>query len=142
MKKTARKPMILTTEDGRQIVHVPLPNHPTPAVVYLEDFEKCLALGISDQWLVNHVRHYSYVRAHLSTVCGSLTTLARHIVDARRGEIVRYLDGDPTNLLQENLYVERGYAKGASPALEDWAKLCPDSLRDGSKVHLVHGTLE
>lgn len=119
MKKTARKPLILTTENGRQIVHVPLPNHPTPAVVYLEDFEKCLALGISDQWLVNHVREYAYVRAHLSTVCGGLTTLARHIAGARKGEIVRYADSDPTNLLRENLYIERGHAPGVTPVVKD-----------------------
>lgn len=119
MKKTARKPVVLATEDGRQIVHVPLPKHPTPAIVYLEDFERLIALGISDQWLINQVREYAYVRAHLSTVCGGLTTLARHIARARKGEIVRYADGDPTNLLRENLYIERGHAPGATPVAKD-----------------------
>lgn len=52
-----------------------------------------------------------YVRAASNNAKGHCVGVARLIVGAGRGQVVKYEDGDTTNLRRENLWVGRGAAK-------------------------------
>jgi len=56
-----------------------------------------------------------YVRFSTRRFLGNLETPARLLKGAGPGEVVRYRDGDSTNLRQCNRYVAKGYAPGQSP---------------------------
>ena len=60
-------------------------------------------------------RRYGYVSYADLDVAGEMATLARSIAGAGRGQRVRHRDRDVTNLRLDNLYLERGYAKGQAP---------------------------
>ena len=114
-----RTPCFKEEED---IVLVPLANHPKPAVVDREDFERLMAAGVSDQWTFNKcgMKKYShaYVRCAVPGSPGSLETVARMITGIGSGHKVRYFDGDPLNLRRRNLFVTKSTAKLRSASLE------------------------
>lgn len=60
-------------------------------------------------------RRHRYLSIYDPAVAGEMRTLARCIAEARKGERVRYRNGDVTDLRLSNLMVEQGGAKGQSP---------------------------
>lgn len=107
MKRKTRIPQYHTDHDGRGIVLIPLANHPMPAKLFAEDYEWLRSRGMSDQWTFNpNSAGYGYVRCAVD----GLQTVARLLVQAGPGIIVRYHDGDPLNLRTDNLKQWRGRA--------------------------------
>lgn len=112
--KKTRSPIYSLDRDGRDIVLVPLSNHPKPAKLFKEDFIRLEEAGLGLAWTFNpngRGRH-SYVRAYVAGVRGALVTVARLIVGAGAGLLVQYRDGDRLNLRADNLLPATGYAKG------------------------------
>jgi hypothetical protein len=112
--KRARQPTYATNEDGQQVVLVRLANFDVAVRVLTSDFEALLAANISTQWTLNRnsVDGIGYVRAPSSEVTRQLVTVARLIMRAGPGEVVRYHSGDRTDLRRANLYLGGGKAKG------------------------------
>jgi hypothetical protein len=111
-----RSPIHSMDGDGRAIVLVPLANHAEPARLFAEDFDRLMEGGVGHLWTLNsNGKGNWYVRACSSKVFGNITTVARLIADAGRGQCVRHEDGNRLNLRADNLTIERGYAK--TPAL-------------------------
>ena len=71
-----------------------------------------MAEGWSDQWFLNE----NSIRVRDNAVRGSLTNVARLVVKAGPGRVVRFVDGDRLNLRRSNLYTVRGNAKGPTAA--------------------------
>lgn len=105
--------------DGREITLVPLANHPEPARLLRTDFEALAETGITGQWTLNlnGTRTHGYVRCPASEATGCLVTVARLITRVGAGRTVRYRDRNPLNLRSDNLYLDRGRAKGRELAL-------------------------
>jgi hypothetical protein len=98
--------------DGRAVVAVPLANEAGTAIVDAGDYDRLEALGLSPSWYLNGAdRSRCYVRAAINDGRGNNVAVARIIVDAGPGQIVRYRDGDTTNLRRDNLLVRRGQSK-------------------------------
>jgi hypothetical protein len=100
-------PMVTVTHeldpDGNtQLITVPLTNVDQSAVIFKEDFDFLLSLGVDPRWRLS---------ANLVLVRGKHEPVSRLIVDARKGEKVRYKDGDPTNLRRSNLFKVSGAGK-------------------------------
>jgi len=96
-----RRPLLNSANDT---VEVPLSEDGRSALVDRTDFEDLLAAGISDKWCISKVRGKEYVRVRCPYVKGGATTVARLIMRAPAGLVVRYADGDPFNLRRSNLY--------------------------------------
>jgi len=114
-----KKPRTVTRtidQDGNEIVRVPLANHPLPAIMDADDYDRLMAADLSNAWTLNEVGHgLAYVRAGHSRAIGQLVTIARLIVDAGAGVMVRYRDKDRLNLRRDNLRVVTcGHAKRES----------------------------
>ena len=76
-----------------------------------QDHEHLIAMGLGETWyLIENGRGRRYVRAYQRNATGNQVTVARLIVGAQHGEVVRYWDGNPLNLTRANLYVDRGRA--------------------------------
>lgn len=112
-KRTRRIPTHTTDHDGQAIVLVPLANHDEPAKLLQEDFYRLMELGYSDQWVYNRAgTGHPYVRCSSSRVAGGLETVARLLAEPGSGKIVRYQDSNRLNLRADNLYTNKGWAKG------------------------------
>ncbi len=109
---------VKTIAAGPGVVHVPLANANEPAIIDSDAFDKLTAAGVSLCWTLNTAgdRQHRYVRAPASGVTGGLVTVARIVMDAGPGQIVRYRDGDPLNLTRSNLYLTSGSAKRTDSA--------------------------
>jgi hypothetical protein len=83
-------------EDGRKIVFVPVTNLKQKVKLWETDFNELLRLGANLPWRL--VQGTVYVRNK-----NRLTSIARLIVDADKGQQVSLLDGDACNLLRSNL---------------------------------------
>jgi len=88
-------------EDGNEIVTVPLSNIDKKVILYKDDFNELLSLGVVPKWTLN---------ANLVLARGRMP-IGRLIVDAKKGEKVEVLDGSPLNLRRSNLFVSLGNAK-------------------------------
>lgn len=107
-----RVPIRTTDERGRAIVRVPLTNHAGEAVVEESDFDRLTEAGLPMTWQLNGGNSGpGYVRAYCNGATGNLLTVARLITGAGYKQIVRYNDGDRTNLRRSNLKVVSGYGK-------------------------------
>jgi hypothetical protein len=116
-QRPGRQPIITSCEHtGRSLVHVQIPRYQPPkatpqapleAVLYLDDFDMMLALGLSPHWQ-RSPSGYVVAAAHLAS--GSHVGVARVMLDAGPGEIVRFLDRNPLNLRSENLKLVPGWA--------------------------------
>lgn len=112
-KRTRRIPTYAIDHDKQAIVLVPLANHHEPAKLFPEDFHRLMEWGYSDQWVYNRAgTGHPYVRCSSSRVAGAHETVARVLVNPGTGHIVQYHDGDRLNLRADNLYTNKGYAKG------------------------------
>ena len=139
--KKPRSPIYSLDRDGRDIVLVPLSNHPKPAKLFKEDFIRLEEAGLGLAWTYNPngTGGQFYVRAYVSGVRGDLVTVARLIAGAGDGLRVQYRDGDRLNLRADNLYVSLGYAKGKAtiPADEAPSQATFTHDPDGAAVALV-----
>lgn len=105
-----RKRRIATLPDGREVLFIPLTNSADWTALYREDYYRLMQAGISPNWhLTDKQRRHRYVvcptvppRSGHYTRSGS-TTVARLVVGAAYGEVVRYRDKNPLNLLLDNL---------------------------------------
>lgn len=110
MTDNTRTPVRTLDQTGRGIVRVPLAKNMGTAVLDAADFDRLMALGLSPHWYLNGTTTHRYVRVGLDTR-GNSVGVARLIVGLGSGRIVRYRDGDPTNLRQANLVIAKGAAK-------------------------------
>jgi hypothetical protein len=106
---------------GRDAVRVELTNAPgRHAILDADDFAALVARGYSRSWYLNQSgTGQTYVRLSCSKWLGYNETVARLIVSAGNGQVVKYRDGDPLNLRRGNLTVHRGRAKGKSLRVSD-----------------------
>jgi hypothetical protein len=97
--------------DGRPIAVIPLANGGT-AKMLAADWQEWNRLGLPTRWTLNPTGNgHAYVRAARTRATGCLFTPARVLLEAGRGQIVRYRDGDTSNLRRDNLYLASGPAK-------------------------------
>lgn len=108
---TFKRAPTFSSEGGREIAHVPLATGQT-ATLYRRDLDMLTANGLSLAWTFNpNGQGTAYVRAaEAGRASGGLVGVARLILNAGRGAIVRYRDGNRLNLRRENLYVASGKA--------------------------------
>lgn len=108
---STRKPRAATfetTADGKLLALVPLAGDRGTARLDAEDYHRLRAAGVSDQWTLNaNSKGTLYVRCPMHGKPGDLATVARLIVNAPAGRIVRYRNGDRLDLQRRNLCVER-----------------------------------
>ena len=95
------KPRPITVTKQR-IAIVPLSrNGEHSATIDLEDYELLMSLGVSPNWQCTG----GSVVAR--TPKGTML-VGRILMDAKRGQQVRYLDGNPLNLRRDNLTIKQG----------------------------------
>jgi hypothetical protein len=86
-------------EGSTPIVQVPLLNSDRKVVLHKSDFETLIQLGLNPIWRLQDNKVLE---------CGTRLTVARLVFDAKQGEQVNFLDEDPCNLRQSNLYKTYG----------------------------------
>jgi hypothetical protein len=112
-------------EDGK--CKVPIYHQPDMfAVLYEEDLEELIKLGVKMQWKWQNGNVWSQNS-------GQRLSIARLILDAGVGEQVLFLDRDPLNLLRENLIIAPG---GGRYRARDQIVLTHSFLKD--KVEVEH----
>ena len=72
----------------------------TEAAIWEDDYKFIRRLGLSGNWSKLQRMH---VVASARRPGGNHVLVARVLLDAKQGQGVRYLDGDPLNLRRENL---------------------------------------
>jgi hypothetical protein len=94
---------LLHHDDG--LIEVSLINCQKNAILHEEVFNDLMSLGISPRWLLmqGHVRCKMGRKRYVS--------IARLITDCGQKQIIKYLDGEPTNLRTANLVLAEGSAK-------------------------------
>jgi hypothetical protein len=114
----------LRDTDGSAIVKVSLINQDNKeAILNEEDFNLLLSLGVSPCWLLT---------SNLVLSRGKIS-VARIIHDAKAGEKIKYIDGDPCNLRRSNLFITVGSAKyDARANLKNKPKVVPE------KINITH----
>ncbi len=94
----------ISKDDGRTVALVGLGRAGDPiAMIYLDDFEFLMQLGITANWTCMPVGNYVTCNSYNNS--GSKLQVARVLLDAGPGTSVRYVDGNPLNLRRENLTV-------------------------------------
>jgi len=107
-------PECTTNADGQQLVHVTLANSGQQATLYAEDYQRLMAAGFSPCWgstADGQTHTYPTLWAYTDKGASRKVPVARLIVLAEAGQIMRYADGNPLNLRSENLKLERGTAR-------------------------------
>lgn len=111
------KPRPITTfyEGSRVVARVQLGRDPNlHAEIYKEDFDFLVRLGLSPNWTRYTSKNF-YVTAAARNTPSHRVLVARVLLDAGEGHVVRYADGNPMNLRRENLRLVAS-AKGKSRA--------------------------
>jgi hypothetical protein len=105
----------------KELVLVPLDDTDTPAyaTLFLDDFQRLMAGGVSDVWWINKDK---LVVCHAS-LSNRNASVARLITDAGPGEKLKYLDGDTRNLKSTNL--QKSYSKTATR--REWDFIAPNN---------------
>ncbi len=117
-RKTDRLPRRVTDANGHQLVQVVLKGG-IIATLDAADFDKMMTLGISDQWCrFGDGKNHSYVGVWGHGACATMLMVSRLIVDAPRGQVVRFADRDPANLRRSNLVFATGFAKQRESAVK------------------------
>lgn len=70
------------------------------AKIFLEDYQRLMEKGISPNWFAHSPK--GYVSVFIKHIPRSI---ARLLLDVPRAMVVKYKDGDITNLLRDNLVV-------------------------------------
>jgi hypothetical protein len=91
-------------EGGRKLVAVPVKTVKSKFVLYADDFNDLMSLGVSPHW------HFYHNQAIVRN-SGKEISIARLIRDARANQIVLAKDGNPFNLRRENLVIAPGSSK-------------------------------
>jgi len=96
-----RHPTEATDHDGQRILLVPLANHPKPARIYPEDFQRTLEAGGSPHWFINGgiVKTYGGDRNSVA--------VARLLIQPTEPVYIGTRDRDPLNIRRENIRVRR-----------------------------------
>ncbi|MFN7009055.1 MAG: hypothetical protein ACK4PN_03405 [Allorhizobium sp.] len=99
--------------EGRKVMRVPLDKRGKEHATVLErDYLNVRRSGATGTWIAHRVNGRTYVQTNIPTGAGyTLGTIARIITGAGRGVAIRYADGNPLNLLPENLVWRKGKAK-------------------------------
>ncbi len=105
MPKITRVPTLATDADGAPIYHIP-----TASSSFKIDASDIDAIGPGPFFSNTNGADRLYVR---TMTPANLATLARVLMNAGKGEIVRYRDGDPSNLRRNNMFISRGRSKRA-----------------------------
>ncbi|MCX5518077.1 hypothetical protein OSH10_06490 [Kaistia defluvii] len=108
-----RQPIAFIDEFGMAALKVPLDNHGrSHAIVEPHAYQRVLDSGLTGMWFTNSNGHgRRYVRTATAGSRGTLTLIARVIMDAGPGEVIRYANGDSLDLRVMNLLSMRGRAK-------------------------------
>ena len=106
---SARRIITRFEKNGEKLVSVSLGRYgKAEAVLYEPDFDFLCRLGLSTSWRQSPL---GYVVTPACKASGQNVSVARCLVDAAEGQVVRYIDGDKKNLRSKNLVVvEGGYA--------------------------------
>ena len=97
-KRTRRVPLDTTDTDGRPIVLVPLGRPGQLAKLFPKDFGRLRTAGITDQWrMLQSKRGFAYVRC-ADPQQNRLVSVTCLIMAPPPGYVVKYRDGDRTNL--------------------------------------------
>lgn len=108
-------------DDGRAVAHVPLRDRKHNvidfAIIERDDLEGLQAAGVPTPWFLNTSSSgQAYVNAPERDHKGRSLPVARTIIGAGKGTIVRYRDGNRLNLKRSNLYLAKhAAAKGKTP---------------------------
>src|SRR5947209_6839988 len=89
--------------DGLRIVSVPLNNVDKQVILDEEEFDLLMSLCLDPWW-----------RLSANLVVRGTIPIARIILDAKKGEKVQYLDGNPLNLRRSNLIKTIGGGKSST----------------------------
>jgi hypothetical protein len=94
-------------EGGQRIVFVPFSNSKAKAKLLEKDYNELVKLHVGLPWkfAVGRV----FVRSG-----GRNLSIARLILDAKKGEVIRHIDHDPTNLIRSNLLRVDGHGQHRS----------------------------
>ncbi len=106
MPKTTKRQLQLHhfIRDRLQLVSLPLYNEDDVVILEERDFNELMDLGLSLTWTLRH--GVVWVRCN-----GRAISVARLILDLGSGQVVKYLDKNPTNLRRSNLVVSNGPSK-------------------------------
>jgi len=107
---------IETYQDGdRLLARVPLGRSDLKAEMWKEDFGFLIKLGLSPNWSSYKNETGNYVTASAVDTPSNRVLVARVLMDAAEGQVVRYADGNPLNMRRENLRLVHS-AKGKTRA--------------------------
>lgn len=102
MKRIERIPVVVQ-ENDKELCIVPLgPRQHKVAMIYKEDYDFLMKLGVSQAWNTLNKGAYVYA-ASFERGKASPVMIGRILMNAKEGQHVKYLDGDPTNLRRENM---------------------------------------
>ncbi len=106
--------------DGNPIVCVPLTNAPDQKVqLNRDDFDLLIEMGLDPRWKLENGQILER---------GTRLSITRLVADAKSGEKIHLIDGDPTNLKQNNFLRSKGGS--GSDAREQLSPLKrPDKFR-------------
>src|SRR5258708_4416245 len=99
----------LHDDDGTQLVKVSLKESPNFVTLNENDFHELLSLGIRPDWTYNF--HSRYVVVVRPNSWKNAIPVARIIMDAGRGESVKYLNNNTLDLRRKNLIIAPGSAQ-------------------------------
>lgn len=119
MQPKADRAVTRTTDDkGKRIALVPLTRSGRPAVIFEEDYDMLVAMGVSPLWHHNsNGKGLSYVRARIPYQERTLFTVARLVLGVGKRKVVKHRNGDRLDLRRPNLYVEAGSKAKDGPDL-------------------------
>ena len=96
----------LVQEGTRLLARVPLGGEPgIYAEMWKDDFDFLIRLGLSPNWACYRGNVGFYVTASAVESPSNRVLVARVLLDADAGQMVRYADGNPLNMRRENLRV-------------------------------------
>ena len=118
----AKHPIPFTDEHGLPCLRVPMSNaHGVFAIVDQHHFETLRALGLTRSWFLNgNGTGKRYVRTPVPAEGrpkGTILLVARLIIGAGPGTVVRYGNGNPLDLRFSNLAWRKGKSKRTDEAL-------------------------
>lgn len=110
------RPITTVQEGTREVARVPLGrNASLHAEIYRDDFDFLVKLGLSPNWSSYKNVTGNYVTASAVDTPSKHVLVARVLMDAGAGQVVRYADGNPLNMRRENLRLVHS-AKGKTRA--------------------------
>lgn len=100
-----------TDAAGNPLIHMPLSGGAV-CVLDAPDFDRLAALGVTDRWHFNDDgKGNAYVRVMLRRPAGNLVMVARLILEAPKGQVIRYANKNPLDLRRVNLTLDNGFSK-------------------------------